>query len=187
MTENYNQCKICGGVLDLSADMSIGTCQYCGSVQPVSKGLDEKKLNLLKKADHFRIKKEFDKASGFYESILSNYPNDSDAYWGIVLCKFGIEYVEDPNTGVWVPTCHRTQYDSILNDEDYKAAIENADISNKQYYMAEAKKIDNIQKRILMISKRKNRLMFLSATKKKKTQQKAAHLIVFAHKTFMTS
>jgi hypothetical protein len=42
------------------------------------------------------------------------------------LCRYGIEYVEDPRTHERVPTCHRTQYEPILTDADYLAALENA-------------------------------------------------------------
>ncbi len=44
------------------------------------------------------MKSEFDKAQDLYEKIVSANPNEAEAYWGIVLCKYGIEYVEDPIT-----------------------------------------------------------------------------------------
>lgn len=28
---NILKCKICGGDIETSADMTVGTCQYCGS------------------------------------------------------------------------------------------------------------------------------------------------------------
>lgn len=146
------KCKICGGDLEITSDMTVGTCQYCASVMTLPKDTDEKKVSLFNRANHYRTQKEFDRAIGIYETILFDYSDDAEAYWGIVLCRYGIEYVEDPNTNIWFPTCHRTQFDSILNDADYKAAIENADNIAKQLYLAEAQKIDNIQKKILLIS-----------------------------------
>jgi tetratricopeptide (TPR) repeat protein len=70
-----------------------------------------------------------------------------------VLCRYGIEYVEDPRTHERVPTCHRAQYAPILTDADYLAALENApDGYTRGLYEAEARKINEIQKGILAIS-----------------------------------
>ena len=69
----------------------------------------------------------------------------------MVLCKYGIEYVEDKKTDSKIPTCHRTLYQAILTDVDYLAAFENADAEQKELYVAEAKVIDELQKNILNI------------------------------------
>ncbi len=69
-----------------------------------------------------------------------------------MLCKYGIEYVEDPSTHKRVPTVNRAQYISIFADSDYKSAIEYADTYQKSIYESEAKLIDDIQKGILEIS-----------------------------------
>lgn len=53
-----------------------------------------------------------------------------------------------------MPTCHRTSYDAIVVDDDYKNAIENADIEQKILYEKEARTIDQIQKGILSISQK---------------------------------
>ena len=55
--------------------------------------------------------------------ILGDDKEDPEAYWGIVLCRHGIEYVEDPRTHKRIPTVNRAQYSSIFEDEDYKKAI----------------------------------------------------------------
>ena len=64
-----------------------------------------------------------------------------------------IEYVEDPATHQRIPTCHRVQVASILTDEDYLAAVENApDEESRRIYQEEAARIAEIQKGILAIS-----------------------------------
>lgn len=145
------KCTMCGGDLDINSDVSVGVCQYCGSTIMIPKQLD-KKGNLYNRANALRQNNEFDKAIAAYEDILKEDYNDAEAHWGLALCKFGIEYVEDPNTGDRVPTCHRLQYDSILLDSDYQAAVANADESAKVVLQSEARRIDRIQKRILEIS-----------------------------------
>lgn len=147
------KCKMCGGSLEVSGESSVATCEYCGSVQTLPKKNDEVITNLFNRANNLRIKCEFDKAAEVYEKILNEDNNDSEAHWGLVLCKYGIEYVEDPKTYKRIPTCHRTQYESILTDVDYLAAISNADSVSADIYKAQAEEIANLQKDILAIVK----------------------------------
>lgn len=145
------KCKMCGGSLEVQKDQTICECEYCGTKQTVSAIDDEVTTNLYNRANNLRIKCEFDKAQEIYEKIVAKNPNEAEAYWGIVLCKYGIEYVEDPNTYKRVPTCHRTQLESVLTDVDYLSAVENADSNQRLIYEQEAKEIDKLQKDILSI------------------------------------
>lgn len=145
------KCKMCGGSLEVQKGQTICECEYCGTKQTVSATDDEVVTNLYNRANNLRIKCEFDKAQEIYEKIVAKNPNEAEAYWGIELCKYGIEYVEDPNTYKRVPTCHRTQLESVLTDVDYLSAIENADSNQRLIYEQEAKEIDKLQKNILSI------------------------------------
>ncbi len=100
------------------------------------------------------MKSEFDKAAEIYEKILQYSEKEAEAYWGLILCKYGIEYVEDPNTFKRIPTCHRTSYDAVLADEDYQNAIKYADTVQREIYEVEAIQIDKIQKRILDLAQK---------------------------------
>ena len=145
------KCKMCGGSLEIFDGISVATCEYCGTKQTVPKSRDEVVSNLFNRANNLRLKCEFDKAEQVYEKILDIDNTDSEAHWGIVLCKYGIEYVEDPQTYSRIPTCHRTLYEVVLTDVNYLAAIENADAEQKELYIAESKIIDELQKNILNI------------------------------------
>lgn len=142
---------MCGGSLEVEKGQTICECEYCGTKQTVSSTDDEITTNLYNRANNLRMKSEFDKAQEIYEKIITKNPNEAEAYWGVILCKYGIEYVEDPNTYKKVPTCHRTQLESVLTDVDYLSAIEKADSNQKLIYEQEAKKIDKLQKDILAI------------------------------------
>ena len=146
------KCKICGGSLNVNDNETIAVCEYCGTKQTLPRLDSEKKTSLLDRADHFRRSNEYDKAMSIYEQILADEKNDAEIYWLIVLCRYGIEYVEDPSSHKRIPTVNRVQYNSILNDEDYLKALELADNSQKQLYIEEANKINDIQKGILEVS-----------------------------------
>lgn len=109
-------------------------------------------MNLFARANRLRFACEFDKAAGIYESILADFPEEAEGYWGLVLCKYGIEYVDDPATAKKVPTCHRSSFDSIMDDPDYEQALENADAVARSVYRSEAKQIEEIRKGIIEVS-----------------------------------
>lgn len=146
------KCKMCGGELNVKEGMTVCECEYCGTKQTLPKLDDEKKITLYERASHFRRNNEFDKAAGFYETILAEDKTDAEAYWSLVLCKYGIEYVEDSATHKRIPTVNRAQYTSVLIDENYQSAMKYADGYQRDVYESEAKTIDEIQKGILEIS-----------------------------------
>ena len=148
------KCKMCGGELNISDDMKIIECDYCGTKQTLPKLDDEQKANLYDRANHFRRNNEYDKAMTIYENILNTDTTDSEAYWSILLCKYGVEYVKDSATGRYIPTINRAQYTSVLADEDYKSAIKYADSIQREIYENEAKYIDEVQKGIIEISQK---------------------------------
>lgn len=148
------KCKMCGGELQINPGESVAVCEYCGTTQTLPKLDDDRRANLYDRANHFRRNNDFDKAAGIYEQILNEDKTDAEAYWSLVLCRYGIEYMEDPATHKRVPTVNRAQYTSIFDDEDYKAAIQYADAAQRVVYEAEAKVINEIQKGILEISQK---------------------------------
>ena len=148
------KCKMCGGTIEFNPGDTVGVCDSCGTKQTLPRLDDDKRANLYDRAGHFRRNNEFDKAAGIYEQILSEDNTDAEAYWSLVLCRYGIEYVEDPQTHKRIPTVNRAQYTSIFDDEDYKSAIANADAAQREVYETEAKTINEIQKGILAISQK---------------------------------
>ena len=146
------KCKMCGGTLEINGNASVAECEFCGTTQTLPKLTDDKRGNLYDRANHLRRNNEYDKALAIYEQILNEDNTDAEAHWSIVLCRYGIVYVEDPVSHKQIPTVNRAQYTSIYADEDYRAAIQYADGYQKDVYEAEAKAIDTIQKGILSIS-----------------------------------
>lgn len=148
------KCKMCGGTLEFNEGDTVAVCDSCGSRQTLPRLDDEKRANMYDRANHFRRNNEFDKAMGIYEQILNEDKTDAESYWSLVLCRYGIEYVEDPSTHKRVPTVNRAQFTSIFDDDNYKSAIKYADGSQRAIYEDEAKAINEIQKGILAISQK---------------------------------
>lgn len=146
------QCKVCGGNIELSTDQTLGTCDCCGRTVTVPKNHSPERTEMFNRGNYFRRIGEFDQALRVFEQIIKEDYTDAEAHWCCALCRFGIEYVEDPASHEWVPTCHRVSYDSFLQDIDYITALAYSDNESKSWYETEAVKINEIQKRILAAS-----------------------------------
>ena len=86
---------MCGGAMEIDAKQSVAVCQYCGTRQTLPR-LDSARIaGLYERAELLRRGNDFDKAAAVYEQIVSLAPNDAEAYWSLVLCRYGIEYVDD--------------------------------------------------------------------------------------------
>ena len=146
------KCKMCGGELNVGELNSVVKCEFCGTSQTVPTIDEERKAGLFNRAVQLRLANEFDRAAAVYDGIIGEFPSEAEAYWGLVLCKYGIEYVDDPPTGLKLPTCHRTYFDNIFSDENYLKAMENADSVAREMYENEAYIISEIQKMIIEIA-----------------------------------
>ena len=148
------RCKMCGGALNINNNESVATCEYCGTQQTLPRLNDDRRANLFDRANHFRRSNEFDKAAVIYEQMLTEDTSDAEVYWSLVLCRYGIEYVEDPTSHKRIPTVNRAQFTSIFDDDNYKTALKYADGYQRSIYEEEAKAINEIQKGILAISQK---------------------------------
>ena len=146
------KCKMCGGDLNIEEGSKICVCEYCGSKQTVPAADNDKKMKLFERANRLRFNCEFDKASTVYESIIDEFPGEAEAYWGNILCKYGIEYVNDPADGHKVPTCHRSSFDSVMDDPDFDMVMETADVTARGVYREQAKQLEELRKGIVEVS-----------------------------------
>ena len=146
------KCKMCGGDIVVNDEKTFGTCDYCGSTMTFPKVSDDQRAARFNRGNHFRRQGDFDKALAVYETIVNEDDADAEAHWCCALCRFGIEYVEDPNTFEYLPTCHRASFDSFLEDPDYLAALEHSEGITKKQYQKDAAKIADVQRGILATS-----------------------------------
>ena len=147
------KCKMCGGDLNITEADKVVECEYCGTTQTVPSADKEKKMTLFNRANRLRLNNEFDKAAALYEQLIAEFPEEAEAYWGLCLCNWGIEYVDDPATGEKKPTCHRAGFESLMKDENYLLAMEYADVTAQRVYRREAQEIDRLNDAILSVSR----------------------------------
>ena len=117
------KCKMCGGDIEISADKTFGTCEYCGSTMTLPKTDDDQRLSLFNRGTHLRRNGEFDKAAAIYERLIGENDADAEAHWNLLLCRYGIEYVQDPASGERIPTCHRASRSVSLGTGLYRPGL----------------------------------------------------------------
>ena len=84
------KCKSCGAALEVTGNESVVVCDYCDVVNAIPKVQDENLQGLYNRANTLRIKCEFDKAEKLYEKIIETDNTQYEAYWGLILCRYGI-------------------------------------------------------------------------------------------------
>ena len=143
------RCKICGGDLNVVDETTVAVCEYCGTRQTLPKVNDEQRAAAFNRGDHFRKISEFDKALSVYERIIAEDDTDAEAHWCAALSRYGIEYVKDPASGKYIPTCHRASYTNFLDDVDYQTAVTNADPIAREQYEQDGRIIAEVQRNII--------------------------------------
>ena len=142
-------CQCCGAPLKLGN--SVCTCDYCGTTNIVS-GSTGKYIDLLNRANKLRQQCEFDRAFRVYDEILAENGSFVDVLWAQTLCEYGIEYVQDPMSGRYMPTLHRIKDESILNSDSFNEAVSMADDAQKAELKNAAMEIAKIQDDYLNIA-----------------------------------
>lgn len=145
------KCKECGGDVEIQEN-GLGKCLYCGALQTLPKDQDDKIQNLLNRANDYRLICDFDRAIYEYEKLLELNETEPEAHWGLLLSKYGVEYVKDPVTYTYKPTLHRISSVSVFDDVDYQATIKYASPFAVNQYKAEAENIETVMKELLLLA-----------------------------------
>lgn len=143
---------MCGGVLTIKPGETVCECEFCGMLQTVPSDNAERKNTQLARANDLRFSRDFDKASMAYECVISDFPNEPEAYWGLVLCEYGIEYIGEKDAENKILVCHKASYESVFDNANYQLAISKSDPIACQLYMEEAARIESIRKEIIEVA-----------------------------------
>ena len=80
-----------------------------------------------------------------------------------------------------IPTCHRSSFDSVMEDDNFDQACENADAVARKVYRDEAKQIEELRKRDYRGLRQRGALRHLYLLQRKPTKTEAARLTAFWH------
>jgi len=141
------KCYSCGGEIIFADGSNTVQCEYCGrtNARPKSQPTE---LELMKYSNERLSFGEFDEAEVGYRKVLQRTPDEHEARWGLLLCKYGVRYVEDIKTGQRLPTCRRALLTSFCAEPDFRLAYEAAPTAVRMEYEKDGRYIDDIQKEI---------------------------------------
>lgn len=149
-------CSVCGAQILFPENENIIECSFCRKLNERPKSSGER-LEAMKRGNELRRQCRFEEAEQCYEYVLRHHPNEHEALWGRVLCKYGVEAVEERKYGQIKRylVCHRARNTSIRNEGDFRDACRYADEAIRRQYLEEGEYIDNVQARIREIAAEK--------------------------------
>ena len=149
------RCKTCGEPLSFAmARGGIVKCSTCDSVFTLPKNnADQKVLDFLSQGEHDLDTSKFDDAYSAYAKAAELDPTEPEAYWGMALADFKVQYLKDEVNRRLQPICHEMNDKIFADDINVCKAIRYATHEQRDEYERKAKEIDYIKKEFAKISK----------------------------------
>ena len=88
------KCSRCEGDIIFPAGIDLIKCPWCDRPNSRPKSQQDDEIRLMKYANERRNLGEFDEAERVYRKVLQSYNDEHEARWGLLLCKYGVIYVE---------------------------------------------------------------------------------------------
>lgn len=136
-------CKNCGGRQYTVVGQNMVKCMFCGTLyvdEHASKEEETLTVFAYEKLRSFR----FDEALDEFDKILGLYPLSFEAYFGKVLAKHKIVLYSRRGTSNKKPRFFGSKICRIIEDPDYKSALENAPAEVAKNYSDTASVIEKI-------------------------------------------
>ncbi len=149
MPELMCECSRCTANIEFREQDQVVRCKYCQypNQRPQATG---GMLDKLKRGNRLLQQCQFEEAEDCYEDVLKQYPDEAEALWGRLMCKYGVEVAKEEKYGTVrrYLLCHRARRSSIRNEGDFHDACKHADPLVREQYERDAEYIDNVQHKI---------------------------------------
>ena len=136
-----SKCKYCGGDVAAFPDNALGICSRCGSTMTLPGSAAAQRLAGHNCGNYLRRLGKFDQALSQYRRLLEEDETDAEAHWCSALCRFGVQYELDEQTGDYEPRVTRPKGGSFLESGEYLAALANSGGAVRLQYEKEAARI----------------------------------------------
>ncbi|MGM9605528.1 MAG: hypothetical protein ACI3XG_10770 [Faecousia sp.] len=133
------KCKYCGGNVSAFPDNALGTCSRCGATMTLPRGNQNAAAHNC--GNYLRRAGKFDQALAVYQKLLQEDETDAESHWCSALCRFGVQYVLEEDSGEYLPTVARPEGGSFLESGEYLAALANSGGAVQLQYEKEAARI----------------------------------------------
>lgn len=142
----FEKCKNCGAQLDIShAKNGVLECDYCGSAFTLPKEETAgDALQQLKIASNELDLCRFDGAFTAYQRAAELDEREPEAYFGMALARFGVQYLKDNLKHRLQPICHTVSEEKFSKDKNYLKACSLATKEQREEYERRAAEVDYI-------------------------------------------
>ena len=144
-------CKNCGAPIDTStAQGGVVRCNYCRSAFTLPKEGGAAR-EFLYQGEHELDTCEFDRAYSAYRKAAETDPNEPEAYFGMALASFKVQYIKDGVNNCLQPICHEVTDKPFKRDPNFCKAVSLATPEQRLQYDRKAKDIDYIANEFLSL------------------------------------
>ncbi len=122
-------------------------CKFCHNVYTIPK--EEAKSDTREQlaiASHELDACSFDRAYTAFSKAAEIDPSEPEAYFGMALATFKVQYLKDAAKKHLQPICHDINVGKVRDDKNYKKALSLATAEQKRVYGERADEIDSVSK-----------------------------------------
>ena len=150
-----HRCKTCGEPLDLSkAQGGVIKCAVCDSCFTLPKAdASQKVLDFLSQGEHDLDTGRFEDAYTAFAKAAEYDSNEPEAYWGMALADFKIQYLKDEVNNRLQPICHEISDKDFTNNSNFLKALKCATEAQKVEYQRKAQEINYRKNEFYKIAK----------------------------------
>ena len=141
------KCRACGAPIDYTlARGGVVKCEYCCEYNTVPKKETEPEaLALIRSAAASLYSCDFDRAYDSYSRAAQIDASEPEAYFGMALAEYKVQYIKDELAGRYQPICHELQDRTFSENKNYFRALELSTPEQKEQYQFKAREIDEVR------------------------------------------
>ena len=141
------KCKTCGEPLDINlAQNGVIKCAVCDSCFTLPKDTADKKvLDFLSQGEHDLDTGRFDDAYSAFSKACELDKTEPEAYWGMALAEFKIQYLKDEVNNRLQPICHEISDKDFADSANCLRALRYATEAQRVEYERKAEEINYIK------------------------------------------
>lgn len=147
------KCKNCGALFPATTNENgVLKCEYCDSIFTIPKNdSNNEVLQFLQIGEHNLDACHFDEAYTAFEKASQLNDKESEAYWGMALAEFKVQYIKDAVNNRLQPICHEFNDKEFQANKNYLKALRCAGAEQKSEYFSKAQDIDYIREEFLKL------------------------------------
>ena len=146
-------CSCCGAKVDpRKAVEGVLECPYCRTFLTFPKP-ESKALPYLQAGEHDLDSRDFDRAYEAYAKAAELDPAEPEAYFGMALATFKVQYLKDEVRECLQPICYEVSTRKFTEDKNYIRALQLATSEQKEVYHARGEAIDSIREEFFELQK----------------------------------